>query len=222
MTDLRKLIAGRMRKCRKDSGLTLTQAAQQLSVLAGEPISLPRFSNWETPGEPKIPSLHLFPHLARIFNVSPGYLACFEDAPRRSFDDSDYLSTIRSVTVGGRRVEIEGADDSIAFRRTYAEELGVPVEKLLVVKQLDDSMRDTLSRGDRAVIDARQSRIKGKDLFGLLVNGDVWLRWIRPEVDGTYTIAADDSDQYPDQQLSGDDLANFQIIGRVVSLAIRR
>lgn len=222
MTDLRKLIAGRIRKCRKDSGLTLTQAAQQLTLMAGENVSLPRFSNWETTTDPKIPSLHLFPFLGRMFSVSAAYLAGFEDVPRREFSDSDYVSTIRTVAVGGRRVELDGADDSLAFRRKYAEELGVPAEKLLVVKQLDDSMRDTLSRGDRAVIDARQSRIKGKDLFGLLVNGDVWLRWIRPEVNGSYTIAADDSDQYPDQQLSAEELTDFQIIGRVVLLTNHR
>jgi transcriptional regulator with XRE-family HTH domain len=222
MTDLRKLIAGRIRKCRKDSGLSLTQAAQQLSVLSGEPVSLPRFSNWETTVEPKIPSIHLFPSLAQLFNVSGAYLAGFEDSPRREFADSDFVTSVRTVTVGGRRLEVEGADDSFAFRRSYAEELGVPVEKLLVVKQLDDSMGDTLSRGDRAVIDTRQARIKGKDLFGLLVNGDVWLRWIRPEVNGAYTIAADDSDQYPDQQLTAEQLGDFQIIGRVVSLLTRR
>lgn len=222
MTDLRKLIAGRIRKCRTDSGMTLTQAANQLAVLSGEPISLPRFSNWETTTEPKIPSLHLFPALGKMFNVSAAYLAGFEDTPRRDFADSDYISTVRTVTVGGQRIEVEGADDTLAFRRVYAEELGVPVEKLLIVKQLDDSMRDTLSRGDYAVIDTRQSRIKGKDLFGLLINGDVWLRWIRPEVNGDFTIAADDSDQYPDQQLSPEQLEEFQIIGRVVSLFTRR
>jgi transcriptional regulator with XRE-family HTH domain len=222
MTDLRKLIAGRIRKCRKDSGLTLTEAAGQLSRLAGENVSLPRFSNWETTVDPKIPSMHLFTHLARIFNVSAAYLAGFEDVPRREFTDSDYISSIRTVTVGGRRFEVEGADDSLAFRRAYVAELGVPAETLLVIKQLDDSMRDTLSRGDRAVIDARQSRVKGKDLFGLLVNGDVWLRWIRPEVDGSYTIAADDSDQYPDQHLTAEQLKDFQIIGRAVLLTNTR
>lgn len=202
--------------------MTLTHAAQQLTALAGENVSLPRFSNWETSIDPKIPSLHLFPHLARMFGVSAAYLAGFDDAPRTHFTDSDYISSVSTVTVGGRRCEVDGADDSLAFRRAYAAELGVPVEKLLIVKQLDDSMRDTLNRGDRAVIDARQSRIQGKDLFGLLVNGDVWLRWIRPEVNGTYTIAADDSDQYPDQQLSAEELTDYQIIGRVVALNIRR
>jgi transcriptional regulator with XRE-family HTH domain len=222
MTDLRKLIAGRIRKCRKDSGLTLTQAAQQLSAISGEAVSLPRFSNWETTIEPKIPSLHLFPYLAKIFNVSAAYLAGFEDVPRRDFADSDYVTSVRTIALHGQRLEVEGADDSLAFRRAFAEELGVPVEKLLVIKQIDDSMRDTLGRGDRAVIDTRQTRVKGKDLFGLLVNGDVWLRWIRPEVNGAYTIAADDSDQYPDQQLTAEELADFQIIGRVVSLNLRR
>ncbi|MNC69124.1 hypothetical protein D3C75_1197850 [compost metagenome] len=69
---------------------------------------------------------------------------------------------------------------------------------------------------------SRRTVTDERDMFALLVNGRVWVRWIRPEIDNTYSIASDDQGKYPDQKVSADELQKYQIIGRVVLTTKRR
>jgi hypothetical protein len=45
------------------------------------------------------------------------------------------------------------------------------------------------------------------------------VRWIRPEINGSFTIAAEDTEHYPDNRLTKDGLTELRIIGRVTRIS---
>ncbi|MNE76404.1 putative HTH-type transcriptional regulator [compost metagenome] len=76
-------------------------------------------------------------------------------------------------------------------------------------------MAGVINDGDEFLIDLDQTKVIDADLFALIVNSRIWVRWIRPEIDGTFTLAAQDSERFPSQCLTADQLASLDIIGRV-------
>ena len=66
------------------------------------------------------------------------------------------------------------------------------------------------------MIDLAVTSVTRDDLFALLVNGRVLIRWIRQELTGGYVVQDEDRERYPDQQLSLMELSNLTIIGRAV------
>lgn len=80
----------------------------------------------------------------------------------------------------------------------------------------DNLMSDDLVKGDEVQIDSAITIPRTTDMFAIRVNGEVWVRWIRPELDSSYTIRATDSKHWPDMKIDNlDKLKELEIIGRV-------
>lgn len=47
MSELRKIVAQRIKRCRQDKGWTIDETARRLSEVSGERITGSRYSNWE-------------------------------------------------------------------------------------------------------------------------------------------------------------------------------
>lgn len=218
MTDLTRLIGQRLRKCREDRGWTLEEAVRELKATPeGSPVGTTGMNMWEL-GE-RSPRLEAFTALARIYNRPASYLAGLDS------DDhaKDYVYPMASPSAPGLLLDSSLADDCLAVREPFLAELGVAPGDLMVIRMPDDSMHLTASKGDPLLLDmSRRDVTDERDMFALLVNGRVWVRWIRPEIDNTYSIASDDQGKYPDQKVSADDLQKYQIIGRVVLTTKRR
>lgn len=218
MTDLNRLIGQRLRKCREARGWTLEEAVRQLRATAdGSPVGTTGMNMWEL-GE-RTPRLEAFLALSKIYNRPASFLAGLDS------DDHapDYIYPMRSPSAPGLLLDSTLADDSLAVRAPFLTELGVAPSDFMVIRMPDDGMADTAIKGDLLLLDlSKRDAPAERDMFALLVNGRIWVRWIRPEMDDSYSIASDDPVKYPDQKVSADELQKFQIIGRVVMATKRR
>ena len=109
--------------------------------------------------------------------------------------------------------------DSTAYSLDYLNSRGLNPNKLLSILQIDKSMQGIINEGDEVLLDLEQSTVRGADLFGIVVQSHIWIRTIRPEMNGTYTITAADNAQYADQNLSAEDFQSVDVIGRVARIA---
>lgn len=218
MTDLNRLIGQRLRKCREARGWTLEEAVRQLRATAdGSPVGTTGMNMWEL-GE-RTPRLEAFMALSKIYNRPASFLAGLDS------DDHapDYVYPMRSPSAPGLLLDSTLADDSLAVRAPFLTELGVAPSDFMVIRMPDDGMANTAIKGDLLLLDlSKRDAPDERDMFALLVNGRIWVRWIRPEMDDSYSIASDDPVKYPDQKVSADELQKFQIIGRVVMATKRR
>nr|WP_256595173.1 S24 family peptidase [Pseudomonas sp. S5D5] len=91
--------------------------------------------------------------------------------------------------------------------------------KLLCIKQIDSSMAPLIAEGAEVLLDGDQVAVRGADLFGIVVADTIWIRWICPEMNNTFTLKASDSQQYPDTKLTREELEQLDIVGRVVRIS---
>lgn len=216
MTDHAKVIGNRLRKCRKDRDWTIAEAAEQMTRAAGEAINITRLNMWEL--GLRLPKIELFLALAKVYRVPAAYLAALDNDQGAA----RYVFPQLNPAIDGLSTEQLVGDDAVAFHVDYLAEQGISRDNLVLFRMPDDSMRGAIDRGDRALIDLNDREVLHKGLFALLVNGRLWIRWIRPEVDGRFTITAADAEQYPEKQVDLTELAAFQIIGRVATVVAGR
>lgn len=80
----------------------------------------------------------------------------------------------------------------------------------------DNLMGDDLKKGDEVQIDTSIRQPTTTDIFAIEVNGQIWARWMRPELDGSYTIKATDENLWPEIKITDlESLRKITIIGRV-------
>lgn len=216
MTDLSRLIGQRLRKCRDDRGWTLEEAVRRLGYFTRNPIGSTGMNMWEL-GERR-PKLDAFLPLSKLYGVPAGYLAGLDDNQHAG----DYFYPQKSPSVPGLLLDASIADDAVALRASFLAERNLSPDHLMLVRMPDDSMPGEVNKGDRVLLDLSKREVMHRDLFALLVNGRVWVRWIRPEIDETFTIASTAPEQYQDVHCSAEELQKFQIIGRVVLVITSR
>lgn len=216
MTDLSRIIGQRLRKCRDERGWTLEESVRRLSHYTENPIGTTGMNMWEL-GERR-PKMEAFMPLSKLYGVPASYLAGLDDSQHAG----DYFYPLHSPNVPGLLLDSSIADDALAFRASYLSELNISPDNLMLVRMPDDSMTGEVNKGDRVLLDLSKREVIQRDLFALLVNGRVWVRWIRPEIDTTFAIVSTSPDEYPDVKCTADELQKFQIIGRVVLTVTRR
>lgn len=216
MTGLSMIIGQRLRKCRDARGWTLDEAIKRLSHYTPKPIGTTGMNMWEL-GERR-PKMEAFLPLSKLYGVPASYLAGLDDDEHAG----DYFYPQKSPNVPGLLLDSSIADDALAFRASFLNELTISPDSLMLVRMPDDSMQGVVNKGDRVLLDLSKRDASQRDLFALLVSGRVWVRWIRPEIDETFTIASTNADQYPDVRCTADELQKYQIIGRVVLIATSR
>lgn len=216
MTDLRRTIGQRLRKCRDERGWTLEEAVKRLSHIATNPIGTTGMNMWEL-GE-RLPKLDAFVPLGKLYGVPASWLAGLDENQHAG----DYFFPQTGTNEPGLLLDNSIADDAIAFRAAFLSEHNLSPDNLMLVRVPDDSMHGLLAKGDRVLIDLQKIEVTQRDLFAILVSGRIWIRWIRPEMDGTYTVSSTDPDHYPDMKCTAAELQKIQIIGRVVMIVTSR
>ncbi|WP_205903907.1 S24 family peptidase, partial [Pseudomonas viridiflava] len=77
-----------------------------------------------------------------------------------------------------------------------------------------------IAEGAELLLDCERTSVRGTDLFGILVGGNIWIRRIREELDDTFTLSAANQAEYPEQKLTREELEKIEIIGRVARISV--
>lgn len=218
MSELRKIVAQRIKRCRQDKGWTIDETARRLSVVSGERVTGSRYSNWEQ--ELRMPAPEQIIQLGEAFGVPPAWLQGFTSNDSLSPVATNYVTANSpSITTKAGLLGVAQASEATAYSLDYLEKRGLNKNKLLAIRQLDGSMAGVIDEGAEVLLNREATTVQGADLFGIVVNGSIWIRWIRPQIDGTFTLAAQDREQYPDQQLTAEQLEKLDIVGRVARIS---
>ncbi|MNM21437.1 HTH-type transcriptional regulator ImmR [compost metagenome] len=210
MSEIKTLIAQRLRKCRQMAGWTYEETGNRLGIPAS------RYSNWEL--EIRTPKLEQLKDCAKVYGVPAAWLAGLDDNDERLIIPPTTYYSQRS----GTHISTTPSGPSCAYRANWLIERGLDPEQLLAAWAPDTTMQGVVDQSDEVLIDRRAVSIKNFDLYALAVNGTVWFRWVRPNLDGSYTISAQDTAAFPDTQMSAEQLADQEIIGRVYRISHNR
>lgn len=212
MSDIKTVIANRLRQCRRSKDWTIEETAKRLGVTGS------RYSNWEQ--AIRTPKYEQLIALADVYGTTPSWLAGFTDHEGNSPDALNFVTVGQStISVKDAVLTLEQVADTSAFKIDYIKRRGLNENKLTSIIAPDNSMSDIIKEGDEVLIDRSRTTANVADVFAILVNGRVWIRWIRPELDGSITVAAEDSSHYPDQNLNAEQFDKLKIIGRVARIS---
>lgn len=208
MNERHLVLKDRLKETRQQLGMSANDVAKALGYTRS------RYSNWEY-GIRK-PQINEIENVANTLGVNPAYLVGWMKSPNEAA-----YKPINRTTVKGKSgsVVIPTANDTTAYNEKHLAKRQLDPANLISITVEDDAMRDVVCKGDNVLIDMSRKRSQVRDLFAILVHDRVWIRWIRPELDGkTYTLSAEDSSQYPDDTLTAEQMKALDIIGRVARI----
>ena len=207
----RLLIGARIKGLRQAKGWTAEEAGKRAGV------SRSRWLNWECGA--RAPRIYMFPNLANVLGTSASYLVGFTDSPGEQPDNWGYITanTPKIETMKGLNESKQLVSDSIAFRASDLEAKGIEGHKIVLLSVPDNSMAPDLSKEDEVLIDLTETDVKEPDIYAIREqDGNIWLRWIRKDIGGTYTLYANDKTHSNDQQLTEDQFNALDVLGRYV------
>ncbi|OFJ46419.1 hypothetical protein BA896_021955 [Janthinobacterium lividum] len=113
-------------------------------------------------------------------------------------------------------IESEQIVDHMAFKREWLQRvLGISHQDIVLVEVRGDSMAGTLDDGDLVLVDLRQNRLDTSAVFVIRVEDALLVKRVQRKLNGSVVIKSDNQ-AYETETLEGDQLANLQIMGRVV------
>lgn len=218
MSELQATVASRIKQCRNSHGWTMSETAKRLSVIAGKERSISLYSNWEL--GLRMPGPEQIIQLGQLFSKPAAWIQGYTDNDSLSAVTANYVTANpANISTKSGLLTLTQVTDSTAYSLEYLSSRGLNRNKLLSIRQIDKSMQGIINEGAEVLIDLEQNTVRGADLFGIVVQGHIWIRTIRPEMNGSYTIAAADSSQYAEQNLSAEDFKAIDVVGRVARIA---
>lgn len=173
---------------RKDSGMNMVEASKKLSQTENHPFTRSQWNNWEL--GIREPSHHWYESLAKVLGTTRELLAW------------DFLKN--------------GCNTSINQINRLSER-GISRDDVIEHLVNDDTVSPEVKKGDILLINTSDKKISKAGLFAIKDNnGCLWIRWIRPELNGAVTVYCSDKSHYPDQVVT--DLKTIEIIGAIVNI----
>lgn len=203
-TDIRNIIGDRIRERRNLKGWTAREAAANASMVSDEKISTGRWQNWEC-GQ-RSPGVELYPVLAKVLDTTPQYLAAWTTEAGIGIETNKY--TVANVNPGGE-------EDELAFHVGYLKSLGYSENAVHFMRAKDDSLAPDIQRGDLVLFDKKDTDIH-HGIYALNANGETFIRRVRREIGGNFTVYGNDDKHTPAQTFSAQQFAAFDVIGRFI------
>ena len=216
MFDIRHKISLRLKACRAAKGWTFQETAQNLSAIVQIKVGPSRYGNWEL--GINIPPYDMVIAMAQLFGKPAPWLAALSDDDGTSPVASRYTVPV-AEPISTSNGMLALASDALAFHKTFLSANKMDRDRLLLVAAPDDSMSGVITKDDQVLIDLTDTRVLQDDLFALIINGRLWLRWIRQNIDGSYCIQAELRERFPDEQVSAQTMESMHILGRVRLIA---
>jgi phage repressor protein C with HTH and peptisase S24 domain len=122
------------------------------------------------------------------------------------------------ASAGGRDMTVESDQivDYLAFKRDWLKRvLGISHSDLALCEVRGDSMVPTLFDRDLVLVDLRENVLDASAVFMIKVGDALLVKRVQHNFDGSVTIKSDNA-RYDTETLSGEQLRNVQVVGRVV------
>ena len=217
--DLSKVFGRRMEQRREELKLSLKEASRRM--VTTQP-SQSAIHHWEM-GK-RVPRLEYVPEIAQALETTPAWLFGFTDEQDGAVRSTSLYATMPPLTCtppGRDEVRIE-SDTALRIAESELAKHDLEPCNLCLVRATDNSMGDRIGDGDLVLVDRSVTVPSQADIFAMLVNDRVWFRWIRPELDGSYTVFAENDSKSPLTQapteIPGDRLGSLCILGRVAGI----
>ena len=207
--DYKKLVASRIKGSRHAAGIA---SAEKAAAMVGEGRSA--WLNWECGA--RLPQPWKFFKIAQVLGVDPGYLLGTTNNPGGQPDDWSYI-TANHANIAQLRgsKDKQLVSDSVAFHSQDLDERELAGHKILLLRASDDSMAPDLRQGDDVLIDLTSTVVTTPDIYAIAdKDNNIWFRWIRRELNGGYTLYANDKNHSNDQHLSEDEFSELNVLGR--------
>jgi phage repressor protein C with HTH and peptisase S24 domain len=116
--------------------------------------------------------------------------------------------------------EIDEKGQQQAFRRKWAERVGINPACAATIVADGSSMEPRILDSDSLVVDYCQNNISEGKVYALAMDGEVFVKRIHKEIGGSLRISSDNSDKnkYPDKLVPAELVNQVQIIGRVIAV----
>lgn len=108
-----------------------------------------------------------------------------------------------------------------AFRRSWAERLGINPEKCATIVASGDSMEERICDGDSLVLDYTQGIVLDGKVYAITYSGEVFVKRLFKRIGGGIRIVSDNLDKtrYPDWDVTPEQMEHLQVIGRIVAIS---
>lgn len=197
------LIASRIKASRTAAGLTVEEAASSVGI------GKSRWLNWEC--GIRAPKMDILPTVARAINSTAAYLAGFVDHEGEGSNAWQYI-----IPNGSKSSTQTVCSDLIAFNVEGLRAKGFEERDVLMVKCRDNSLHIDFNEGDAILINTQKKTVNAPGIFAILDNSNlIWLRRIRPEMTGGFTVYCDDKNNFPDQHFAT--LSDLNIVGSYIA-----
>lgn len=206
-------VGSRIREIRKE--IQLDHFAETLGVHTNT------LRNYES-GKRTPDATFLVKLLEEFPETNPDWLLLGEGSKERSVRQTQeefVMFPRRKFQVGaesGSLVESEQAVDFVSFKEEWVRScLRVPRENLALLTVKGDSMSPTLNDGDLILIDLRSSRLEDSAIYVIEFADALLVKRIQRKLDGSVVIKSDNP-VYEPEVIARENVADLQIVGRVV------
>ncbi|MBM3114986.1 XRE family transcriptional regulator [Jeongeupia naejangsanensis] len=115
--------------------------------------------------------------------------------------------------------EIDEKGQRNAFRRAWAERLGVTANNAATILAEGDSMEERIHEGDSLVIDYTQRLIQDGKVYALCWQGEFFVKRLYKAPGGAVILHSDNEAKYAPRTIPAEYLDELEIVGRVVAIS---
>lgn len=219
-------IGDRLRTLRKENNLTLEEMAKKLSEEDNLSLSKGMISRWENGVEPRIDVLRAY---AKYFGVSLDYLLSVKKGDDLQKELSQLkLNFIPFENNNGSKRNIPIVGTVVAGPNGYAyqniegyepvfdTEISKSAEYIWLKVSGESMIGDGINSGDLALIELCET-INNGSIYAIIVNGEEGTLKHVTVAENTIILTSSNS-QYPPRILSGQDLEQVKVVGRLVQV----
>ena len=116
----------------------------------------------------------------------------------------------------GSVVHEENVVDHLVFKRDWVvRNMGLDPRALALIDVRGDSMSPTINDGDLILLDTREGQQTTEGIYAINLAGGLLVKRLRLRLSGAVEVISD-NERYGTETISGDQLAQLHIVGRVV------
>ena len=122
---------------------------------------------------------------------------------------------VRASAGNGSVVHEENVVDHLVFKRDWiVRSMGLDPRRLALIDVRGDSMAPTINDGDLILLDTREAQ-QTEGIYAINLAGGLLVKRLRLRLSGAVEVISD-NERYGTETISGDQLAQLHIVGRVV------